>query len=112
MAEYDRSSKWLIQHHGVTMLSNEVRWFDAPSCNVFHTLNAYDVSPGGAGVTGEGAAEGNDQVIVDVVRHPRMFATVTNGPDEGDPVLGFVVPPLKREVQHRHRSRPRRSAKR
>jgi carotenoid cleavage dioxygenase-like enzyme len=55
---------------------NDVRWFEAPSCYVFHTLNAYDVS-----------ADGSDRVVVDLVRHPRMFATVLNGPDEGDPVL-------------------------
>jgi carotenoid cleavage dioxygenase len=55
----------------------EVRWFDAPSCYVFHTLNAYDDVGGGD----------RDRVVVDLVRHPRMFASVTNGPDEGDPVL-------------------------
>jgi carotenoid cleavage dioxygenase len=49
--------------------ADEVRWFDAPRCYVFHTLNAYD-GPGG-------------EVVVDVVRHPRMFDTVHNGPDEG-----------------------------
>ncbi|HKY65642.1 MAG TPA: carotenoid oxygenase family protein [Acidimicrobiales bacterium] len=60
--------------------AEDVRWFDAPSCYVFHTLNAFDdVDAGGT--------EGHDRVVVDVVRHPKMFATVTNGPDEGDPVL-------------------------
>jgi carotenoid cleavage dioxygenase-like enzyme len=49
-----------------------VRWFDAPSCYVFHTLNAYE-----AGGT----------VVIDLVRHPRMFDTTLNGPDEGAPVL-------------------------
>jgi carotenoid cleavage dioxygenase len=52
--------------------ADDVRWFDAPSCYVFHTLNAYD--DGGT-------------VVIDLVRHPRMFDTVVNGPDEGDPVL-------------------------
>ncbi|HET6951960.1 MAG TPA: carotenoid oxygenase family protein [Acidimicrobiales bacterium] len=56
--------------------ADAVRWFDAPSCFVFHTLNAYDVTNAG-----------RDQVIVDLVRHPRMFATVFNGPDEGTPAL-------------------------
>ena len=55
---------------------DDVRWFDAPSCYVFHTLNAYDDVP-----------TMGDRVVVDVVRHPRMFATVTNGPDEGDTAL-------------------------
>jgi carotenoid cleavage dioxygenase-like enzyme len=49
-----------------------VRWLEAPSCFVFHTLNAYD---------------DGDRVVVDVVRHPRMFATRFDGPVEGAPVL-------------------------
>ncbi|HEX6425320.1 MAG TPA: carotenoid oxygenase family protein [Acidimicrobiales bacterium] len=52
--------------------AEQVRWFEAPSCYVFHTLNAYE-----AGGT----------VMVDLVRHPRMFASRFNGPDEGTPVL-------------------------
>jgi carotenoid cleavage dioxygenase len=52
--------------------ADDVRWFDAPSCYVFHTLNAYETG---------------DAVVVDLVRHPRMFATTFNGPDEGGPVL-------------------------
>jgi carotenoid cleavage dioxygenase-like enzyme len=50
----------------------EVRWFEAPSCFVFHTLNAYD---------------DGDKVVIDLVRHPRMFATLLNGPYEGLPSL-------------------------
>jgi carotenoid cleavage dioxygenase len=49
-----------------------VRWFDIDPCFVFHTLNAY---------------EDGDTVVVDVVRHDRMFATVFNGPDEGPATL-------------------------
>jgi len=45
-----------------------VRWFEIDPCYIFHTLNAYD---------------DGDTVVLDVVRHPRMFATVLNGPDEG-----------------------------
>jgi carotenoid cleavage dioxygenase-like enzyme len=56
--------------------ASATRWFDAPSCYVFHTLNAYDV-----------VADGRDQVVVDLVRHPRMFATLHTGPYEGLPVL-------------------------
>ena len=47
---------------------DDVRWFEIDPCFVFHTLNAY---------------EDGDTVVVDVVRHDRMFATVFNGPDEG-----------------------------
>lgn len=53
-------------------VADDVRWFEAPPCYVFHALNAYEA--GGA-------------VVVDLVRHPRMFATALNGPDEGAPVL-------------------------
>jgi carotenoid cleavage dioxygenase-like enzyme len=49
-----------------------VRWFEAPSCYVFHTLNAYET---------------DGSVVVDLVRHPRVFATRLNGPDDGTPVL-------------------------
>jgi carotenoid cleavage dioxygenase len=52
--------------------ADDVRWFEAPSCFVFHTLNAY---------------EADGTVVVDLVRHPRMFATRFNGPDEGVTVL-------------------------
>ncbi|MDO9456463.1 carotenoid oxygenase family protein [Nocardioides sp.] len=48
----------------------DVRWFDIDPCYVFHTLNAFEVPE-----TGE--------VVIDAVRHDRMFATVFTGPDEG-----------------------------
>lgn len=51
---------------------DQVRWFDVSPCYVFHPLNAYD---------------DGDRVVLDVVRHPRMFATTVNGPDEGMPNL-------------------------
>ncbi|WP_134768134.1 carotenoid oxygenase family protein [Nocardioides sp. 1609] len=47
-----------------------VRWFDIDPCYVFHTLNAFEVPE-----TGE--------VVIDAVRHDRMFATRFDGPDEG-----------------------------
>jgi carotenoid cleavage dioxygenase len=50
----------------------DVRWFEVEPCYVFHPLNAYD---------------DGDRVIVDVVRHPRMFDTHRLGPDEGPPTL-------------------------
>ena len=52
--------------------SADVRWFDIDPCFVFHTLNAYE--------------EGHT-VVIDVVRHDRMFHTVLNGPDEGPATL-------------------------
>jgi carotenoid cleavage dioxygenase len=38
--------------------SDDVRWFDVEPCYVFHPMNAYD---------------DGDTVVLDVVRHPRMF---------------------------------------
>ena len=52
--------------------ASDVRWFDVEPCYVFHPLNAYD---------------DGERVILDVVRHPRMFATELLGPNEGTPTL-------------------------
>jgi carotenoid cleavage dioxygenase len=40
---------------------------------VFHPLNAYD--------------DGDDRIVLDVVRHPQMFASDRLGPNEGPPTL-------------------------
>ncbi|GAC1601970.1 MAG: carotenoid oxygenase family protein [Acidimicrobiales bacterium] len=52
--------------------ADDVRWFDVEPCYVFHPLNAYD--------------EG-DLVVLDVVRHPKMFDSHQDGPNEGPPTL-------------------------
>ncbi len=59
----------LLPRDGVV---GRLRWFEAPRCFVFHLLNAYD---------------DGDRTIVDVVRHPRMFADEHAGPGEGLPAL-------------------------
>lgn len=51
---------------------SDLRWYDVEPCYVFHPLNAYD---------------DGDRVVLDVVRHPKMFATDHNGPNEGSPHL-------------------------
>jgi carotenoid cleavage dioxygenase-like enzyme len=50
----------------------DVHWFDVDPCYVFHPMNAYD---------------DGDRIVLDVVRHPRMFDRVRNGPDDGIPTL-------------------------
>jgi carotenoid cleavage dioxygenase len=52
--------------------ADDVAWFDVEPCYVFHPMNAYD---------------DGDQVVLDVVRHPRMFDRQRLGPDEGTPSL-------------------------
>lgn len=52
--------------------ADQVVWCDVDPCYVFHPMNAYDED----GV-----------VVVDLVRHPKMFDTHLTGPDEGPPVL-------------------------
>ena len=51
----------------------DVEWFDIDPCYVFHPMNAYDE---------------DDTVVVDVPRHPTMFATegeLVEGPNRGGP---------------------------
>jgi carotenoid cleavage dioxygenase len=70
--------RWDPEYHArVGLLPREgsardVVWFDVEPCYVFHPLNAYD---------------DGDRVVLDVVRHQRMFATEFLGPDEGAPTL-------------------------
>ena len=53
--------------------AKDVRWLEVPLCYVFHPLNAYETADG--------------QVVLDVVRHPKMFARDRLGPNEGAPTL-------------------------
>ena len=52
---------------------NDVRWSEVELCYVFHPMNAYDLPDG--------------RVVLDVVRHPRMFDHDKLGPNEGTPTL-------------------------
>lgn len=54
--------------------NSDVRWFDVEPCYVFHPMNAYD-SPD------------DNTIVLDVVRHPKMFDTDQLGPNEGSPTL-------------------------
>ena len=49
-----------------------IQWFEAPRCFAFHFANAYD---------------DGDLTIIDLAKHPRMFRTDQNGPNEGAPIL-------------------------
>lgn len=50
--------------------NDDVVWIDVGPCFVFHPLNTYD---------------DGDRIVMDVVRHPTMFATSTVGPREPTP---------------------------
>lgn len=56
--------------------AEEVRWFEIEPCYVFHPINAFD---------------DGDRVVIDVVRHPKMFATDHLGPNEGAPAIWRYV---------------------
>ncbi|WP_024875051.1 carotenoid oxygenase family protein [Saccharomonospora piscinae] len=60
-----------------------VRWFDIPPCYVFHTANAYD---------------DGDTIVLDLVRHPKVFYADRTGPAEGDPTLERWRIDLRTEV--------------
>jgi carotenoid cleavage dioxygenase len=53
--------------------AEEIVWCEVEPCYVFHPLNAYDAPDG--------------RVVLDVVRHPKMFASDFRGPNEGAPTL-------------------------
>jgi carotenoid cleavage dioxygenase len=52
--------------------AEQLRWFDVEPCYVYHPFNAYD---------------DGDRIILDVARHPKMFATDHQGPNEGPPTF-------------------------
>lgn len=52
--------------------ATDVTWFDVEPCYVFHPLNAHD---------------DGDTVVLDVIRHPRMFDRDRHGPNDGPPAL-------------------------
>ena len=51
---------------------SRLQWFEAPRCFAFHFANAYD---------------DGDLTIIDLPKHPSMFRTDQNGPNEGAPIL-------------------------
>ena len=53
--------------------NRDVRWFDVEPCYVFHPMNAYEAD--------------DATIVLDVIRHPKMFDTNHFGPDEGPPTL-------------------------
>ncbi|MDB4936477.1 MAG: Carotenoid cleavage oxygenase, partial [Labilithrix sp.] len=52
--------------------ARDVRWFEVEPCYVFHPMNAYD--------------DGNT-IVLEVVRHPKVFDQELHGPDEATTTL-------------------------
>ncbi|MFL6056595.1 MAG: carotenoid oxygenase family protein [Actinoallomurus sp.] len=52
--------------------ADDVRWFEVEPCYVFHPLNAYD---------------DGDTIVLEVVRHAKVFDDDLHGPTEGVPTL-------------------------
>jgi 8'-apo-carotenoid 13,14-cleaving dioxygenase len=52
--------------------ASRIQWFESPRCFAFHFVNAF---------------EEGDLTIVDLPKHPSMFRTDQNGPNEGAPIL-------------------------
>lgn len=64
----------------------DVTWHEVDLCWVFHPMNAYEDEAG--------------HVVLDVVRHPKMFATDMNGPNEGATTLErWTIDPQGGRVQ-------------
>jgi carotenoid cleavage dioxygenase len=58
--------------------AGDVRWFDVEPCYVFHPLNAYEVYD---------EEDVENSIVLDVVRHPKIFDTELHGPNEGPTTL-------------------------
>ena len=57
---------------------SRIQWFEAPRCFAFHFADAYD---------------DGDLTIIDLPKHPRMFLTDQNCPNEGGADAGLVHAP-------------------
>ncbi|MFD7065158.1 carotenoid oxygenase family protein [Streptomyces sp. NPDC059906] len=62
--------------------AEQLSWFDAPRCYVFHVLNAYDAPDG--------------SIVMDVVRYDTVFRDVFRGPADGLPALARWTVPADR----------------
>ncbi len=60
--------------------ASDITWHDVNPCFLFHSLNSYEDTDG--------------RVVLDVVRHPKMFDVHLDGPNEGIPTLErWIVDP-------------------
>lgn len=72
----------LLPRHGE---AEDVSWHEVEPCYVFHPMNGFEDAQG--------------RVVLDVVRHPRMFHRDRHGPNEGRTRLDrWIIDPAKTEV--------------
>jgi len=75
----------LLPREGST---GDIRWCEIDSCYIFHPMNAYDAPDG--------------TVVLNAVRHDRMFSSELRGPSEGPPTLDqWVLNPVTGAAKHR-----------
>lgn len=68
--------------------ASDITWCAIDPCYIFHPMNAYDALDG--------------TVVLDAVRHNKMFASETRGPSEGVPTLDqWTLNPTTGSVSHR-----------
>lgn len=74
--------------------AGDITWCAIDPCYIFHPMNAYDATDG--------------TVVLDAVRHNKMFASETRGPNEGAPTLDqwILNPKTGAARQHRLDDRP------
>jgi carotenoid cleavage oxygenase len=89
LADRPIPARWAPEHGARLGLlardgSAETRWFDVPVGYVFHTLNAYD---------------DGERVVLDVVRHPKMFDRDVYGVADGHgQVHRWTIDPARERV--------------
>lgn len=68
--------------------ADDITWCTIDPCYIFHPMNAYDAVDG--------------TVVLNAVRHDKMFASETRGPSEGVPTLDqWILNPTNGSVSHR-----------
>lgn len=67
--------------------AGDITWCAIDPCYIFHPMNAYDSTDG--------------TVVLNAVRHNKMFATETRGPNEGVPTLDqWILNPITGAALH------------
>ncbi len=63
--------------------ADDIAWISIDPCYIFHPMNSYDLPDG--------------RVVLDAVKHPKMFDTERRGPSEGPPSLDrWILDPATR----------------